>query len=141
MTRPGAEAVSRLCQHTGWRGLGLIVAGASSAYYGASIAIDPRYGTVRGIQVLLNAMCMEGWGWLWISCGAVAILYGLLRPVRDVLGIVAAIAPPLLWATAYFIATLAGTSHTAWGGVGMWVSRAALILILMRVTRRVSRGH
>ncbi|MDT0435595.1 MULTISPECIES: hypothetical protein [Streptomyces] len=141
MTGRLAEGASKLQQHIHLRGLGFIVAGASSIYYGASIAIDPRYGTVRGIQILLQRMCMEGWGWVWIGCGLIAVAYGLLRPVWDVPGIVASIAPPLMWATAYLIATIAGASSNAWGSVGMWLSRAGLVLILMRATRTVSRGH
>ncbi|MER7974539.1 hypothetical protein ABTX35_36970 [Streptomyces sp. NPDC096080] len=136
-----SESASRLQQHVQLRGLGLIVAGASSVYYGASIAIDPRYGTVRGIQILLQRMPMQGWGWVWIACGLVTVAYGLLRPVWDVPGIVASIAPPLMWATAYLIATVAGTSSNAWGSMGMWLFHAGMMLIVMRSTRTVSRGH
>ncbi|MGW0795890.1 hypothetical protein [Streptomyces sp. NPDC002692] len=119
----------------GWRGTALLASGLSWISYGASIAVQPRYGTVRGISVLLGLLPMTAWGWLWIGLGAIATVYALVRPGRDLPGVGAAMAPPLLWAVAYALGALTGASPTAWGAVAPWASHALLIAIIAYVTR------
>lgn len=119
----------------GWRGLALMLTGASWISYGASLAVQPRYGTVRGISVLLDLMPMAAWGWGWIGCGIVALIYALVRLGHDLPGIAAAMAPPLLWSLAYALGGASGASGTAWGAVMPWGSHAALIAVVAYLTR------
>ncbi|MGW0869959.1 hypothetical protein ACWD3Z_05635 [Streptomyces sp. NPDC002740] len=128
-------ALVRLWARLGWRGLALASSGLAWISYGASIAIQPRYGTVRGISVLLDLMCMAGWGWLWIGAGAISIGFSVARAGRDLPGVFAAMGPPLLWALAYALGGASGTSSTAWGAVAPWASHALLIAIVAYVTR------
>ncbi|WP_019059932.1 hypothetical protein [Streptomyces prunicolor] len=124
-----------LWNRLGWRGFALLASGLSWISYGASITLQPRYGTVRGISVLLDLMPMTAWGWLWITAGAVSAAYALVRPGHDLLGVGAAMAPPLLWAVAYALGALTGAPPAAWGAVAPWASHALLIQIVAYLTR------
>ncbi|MEV3995822.1 hypothetical protein AB0K62_09030 [Streptomyces halstedii] len=128
-------ALARSWGRLGWRGLALLLSGISWITYGASLTVQPRYGTVRGIQVLLGWVDMAVWGWAWIGAGLVAAVYAVARPGRDLPGIAAAMAPPLLWAAAYALGGLAGASATAWGAVMPWGTHATLIAIVAYLTR------
>ncbi|MFJ6540485.1 hypothetical protein ACIQMP_07555 [Streptomyces sp. NPDC091385] len=97
--------------------------------------MQPRYGTVRGISVLLGIMPMTAWGWLWITAGVLAVGFALVRPGRDLLGLGAAMGPPLLWSVAYALGALLGSSSTAWGAIAPWASHVLLILIVAYLTR------
>ncbi|ARF62908.1 hypothetical protein B1H20_17065 [Streptomyces violaceoruber] len=119
----------------GWRGLTLLITGVSWVTYGASLTVQPRYGTVRGISVLLGLVPMPVWGWGWIGCGVIALVYAVARPGRDLPGVAASVAPPLLWSLAYALGGAAGASGTAWGAVMPWGSHAILIAIVAYLTR------
>jgi len=127
-------ALARLWARLGWRGLALASSGIAWISYGASIATQPRYGTVRGISVLLDLMCMAAWGWLWITFGLVAIVFALVRPGRDLPGVFAAMAPPLLWALAYALGTATGAPK-AWGAIAPWATHALAIAVIAYLTR------
>lgn len=128
-------ALARLWGRLGWRGLALATSGIAWISYGASITVQPRYGTVRGISVLLDLMCMAGWGWLWIGAGIIALAFSVIPAGRDLPGVFAAMAPPMLWALAYALGGASGTSSTAWGAVAPWASHALLIAIIAYLTR------
>ncbi|MFJ2178878.1 hypothetical protein ACIOHE_39045 [Streptomyces sp. NPDC087851] len=129
-------APARLWRRLDWRGLALASTGISWISYGASLTAQPRYGTVRGITVLLDIMPMTAWGWGWIGCGLLCLAYCCSPAGRDLPGLAGAIAPPLLWSLAYALGWVSGASSTAWGAVAPWASHALLILIIARVTRR-----
>lgn len=128
-------ALARGWQRLGWRGLALLISSVAWVSYGASIAAQPRYGTVRGISVLLDLWPMAVWGWGWISCGIVCLGYCMAPAGQDLPGLGAAMAPALLWAIAYAMGGALGASPTAWGAVAPWASHALLILIIAAVTR------
>ncbi|MYV56495.1 hypothetical protein [Streptomyces sp. SID3212] len=128
-------ASARLWARLDWRGTSLLISGVAWISYGASIAVQPRYGTTRGIAVLLDIMPMAAWGWGWIGAGLVCLGYCLAPAGRDLPGIGAAMAPPLLWAVAYALGWMTGTSSTAWGAIAPWASHAALILVIAEITR------
>ncbi|MFJ5638637.1 hypothetical protein [Streptomyces sp. NPDC093223] len=128
-------ALARTWGRLGWRGLALASSGVAWISYGSSIAIQPRYGTVRGISVLLDLMCMAAWGWLWIGAGLLALGFSVARAGRDLVGVSAAMGPPLLWSLAYALGGLSGTSSTAWGSVAPWASHALLVAIVAYLTR------
>ncbi|MER8030753.1 hypothetical protein ABTZ78_17540 [Streptomyces bauhiniae] len=135
----GAPGVPRACawlsRRLGPRGLALATSGISWITYGASIAVQPRYGTVRGISVLLGLRPMWFWGCVWITAGVIALVYAAARPGRDLPGVGAAMAPPFLWALAYALGAATGASTTAWGAVTPWASHALLILLIAYLTR------
>ncbi|WP_329140859.1 hypothetical protein [Streptomyces sp. NBC_00670] len=140
ISAPGVRArvrggVRGLWRRLSWRGLALATSGVSWICYGLSITVQPRYGTVRGISILLDLMCMTAWGWLWIIAGAVALAYALVRPGRDLVGVAAAMAPPLLWSAAYAISAASGRSAVAWGSIAPWASHAVLIAAVAHLTR------
>lgn len=128
-------ALARVWGRLGWRGLALLTSGIAWISYGASITVQPRYGTVRGISVLLDLMCMAAWGWLWIGAGIIAFVFSAIPAGRDLPGVFAAMAPPMLWALAYALGGASGTSSTAWGSVAPWASHALLIAIVAYLTR------
>ncbi|WNI16604.1 hypothetical protein [Actinacidiphila sp. ITFR-21] len=130
-------AVSWACRRLGYRGTALLISGVAYITYGASIAVQPRYGTVRGIAVLLSLAPMPVWGWGWIACGVLCLAYSVASAGPDWIGLCAAVVPPLLWAVAYAMGGALGASPTAWGAVAPWASHAALILIIARVTRPI----
>ncbi|WP_244334557.1 hypothetical protein [Streptomyces seoulensis] len=118
-----------------WRGLTLLSSGAAWVGYGAQIATDPRYGTVRGISVLLNLMPVWAWGALWVACGIISAAYCLMPADRDRPGVAAAMAPPLLWSTAYTLGASVGGESRAGGSIVAWASHALIILVVAVVTR------
>ncbi|MGW1661071.1 hypothetical protein [Streptomyces microflavus] len=118
-----------------WRGLTLLTTGLAWITYGASLTVQPRYGTVRGISVLLGLVPMPVWGWGWIGCGVIAVVYAVARPGRDLPGVAASMAPPLLWSLAYALGGASGASGTAWGAVMPWGTHAVLIAIVAYLTR------
>ncbi|CAM5380712.1 hypothetical protein SCALM49S_02463 [Streptomyces californicus] len=63
-------------------------------------------------------------------CGVIALVYAVARPGRDLPGVAASVAPPLLWSLAYALGGAAGASGTAWGAVMPWGSHAILIAIV-----------
>ncbi|SFF11279.1 hypothetical protein SAMN05216251_108208 [Actinacidiphila alni] len=129
-----AAPVRLACARVGWRGLALVLSGVAWISYGAGLTVQPRYGTVRGITVLLHLLPMTAWGCLWIACGVACLLYALAGTGRDQSGLVAAVVPPLLWAVAYALGGMVGVG-VAWSGVAPWASHAGLIYVIARVTR------
>lgn len=117
------------------RGMALLVSGVAWISYGASIASQPRYGTVRGISVLLDLAPMTAWGWGWVGFGIIAIVYSAVPTGKDLIGLGAAMAPPMLWALAYALGGATGAYSQAWGSVAPWASHAALLLIIAYLTR------
>ncbi|MGW1587334.1 hypothetical protein [Streptomyces sp. NPDC002386] len=132
MIRP---ALAHAWQRLQRRGLTLLITGIAWISYGASIATQPRYGTVRGIGVLLDLQPMYVWAWVWLGSGLASIAFCAARPGRDRFGIAAAIVPPLLWAVAYALGATIGGYAQAWGAVAPWASHAVVILIVVSGTR------
>lgn len=128
-------ALARCWARLGWRGLTLLITGVSWVSYGLSLMVQPRYGTVRGISVLLGLVPMPVWGSVWIGCGVIAVVYAVARLGRDLPGIAASMAPPLLWSLAYALGGASGASGSAWGAVMPWGSHAVLIAVVAYLTR------
>lgn len=119
----------------GYRGTALLVSGVAWISYGAYIAAQPGYGVTRGIAVMTGLLPMTYWGVGWIACGVICLAYLAAPRGKEMAGMVAAMLPPLLWAAAYALGGLLGTSPTAWGAVAPWASHTALILIISAATR------
>lgn len=119
----------------GYRGAALLISGVAWISYGAYIAVQPGYGVTRGIAVMLGLMPMRYWGLGWIASGLICLAYLAAPRGREMPGMIAAMLPPLLWAAAYALGGLTGTSPTAWGAVAPWASHTALIMVIAAATR------
>ncbi|WP_330265338.1 hypothetical protein [Streptomyces griseorubiginosus] len=90
----------------------LITVGAGWALYGGlGIIGNPRYGTARGLADVTRYVPMDVLGWMWVACGAVAALAGLLVncPRVQALGYTLLAVPAGLWSGAF--AASAATSY------------------------------
>ncbi|MFE3854604.1 hypothetical protein ACFXPN_26180 [Streptomyces griseorubiginosus] len=90
----------------------LIVVGTGWALYGGlGIIGNTRYGTARGLADVTRYVPMDALGWMWVACGAVAALAGLLVncPRIQALGYTLLAVPGGLWAGAF--AASAATSY------------------------------
>ncbi|RLL67001.1 hypothetical protein [Streptomyces sp. Z26] len=127
-------AARRAAARLEWRGLAILTSGVAWISYGVHVAVQPRYGTTRGIAVMLDLMPMWGWGVGWIAAGAACLGYAWAPTGRDVPGLLASVCPPLLWAVAYAMGGALGTDAKAWGAVAPWASHAVLVLIVAATT-------
>jgi hypothetical protein len=122
--------VRRLRRRLGRRGTFLLIVGTGKTCWGLSFLVDPPDD--HGLQLLTRVCDLRHWAWLWIGCGIITAASAFLRVGRDRLGFVAALPPPLVWATAYTAAAIGGdysrgayvaiwylTSHV---GVIMWAA-------------------
>ncbi|MFD5573968.1 hypothetical protein [Streptomyces cadmiisoli] len=102
----------------------LIVLGLGWAGYGGlGIIGQPRYGTARGLADLTRHIPggLDTLGWMWVACGLLAALAGLLVncPRVQALGYVALSVPAGLWA-GVFSAAAAQTYPPAVGSACGW---------------------
>lgn len=102
----------------------LVVLGLGWAGYGGlGIIGQPRYGTARGLADLTRHVPggLDTLGWMWVGCGLVAALTGLLAncPRAQALGYVALSVPAGLWA-GVFSAAAAQTYPPAVGSACGW---------------------
>ncbi|MEU6527884.1 hypothetical protein ABZ869_01665 [Streptomyces sp. NPDC046928] len=102
----------------------LVTVGLGWAGYGGLGIIDqPRYGTARGLADLTRHIPggLDTLGWMWVACGVVAALAGLLVncPRIQALGYAALAAPAGLW-TGVFSAAAASTYPPAVGSACGW---------------------
>jgi hypothetical protein len=141
------RAVRRLQQHLGRRGAFLAILGVGKTCWGVSFLVDPP-GT-QGLELLTRMCDIRHWAWLWIICGLITLTSAFLRIGRDWAGFVAALLPPIVWATAYMAAVVSGdysrgayvaiwylTSHV---GVIMWAATVPEYSV-PPVPRRARRG-
>lgn len=113
------------------RGLYLFTAGAGWVLYGVQVAADPRPGTVRAAAVLARYVPLQVWGWVWITCGTIAILAALSPcPTRRTVGFAAAEFPPLVWALGFAAAWLVGQYPQSWAGAATWAGAALRLVIV-----------
>jgi hypothetical protein len=102
----------------------LVVVGLGWAGYGGlGIVGQPRYGTARGLAELTRHVPggLNTLGWMWVACGAVAALAGMLVncPRVQALGYVMLAVPAGLWA-GVFSAAAASTYPPAVGSACGW---------------------
>ncbi|MFD8805550.1 hypothetical protein [Streptomyces sp. NPDC059597] len=92
----------------------LVVIGTGWALYGGlGIIGQPRYGTARGLAGVTRYIPLDTLGWMWVACGVVAAVAGLLAgyPRAQALGYAALGVPAGLWAGAF--AAASATSYPA----------------------------
>ncbi|MFC1410520.1 hypothetical protein ACEZCY_14780 [Streptacidiphilus sp. N1-12] len=146
-TRQLLAGPRRLLHHLGRRGGYLLTLGSGWVGYGASITVNARYGTSRGIAILTRVAPIPFWGWLWIAAGLLAITAGLRRgALIDTIGYVCISIPPALWGAAYAVAWYTGAYQPVWGSAIAWLSEVGGFVIvsgwveLPRATIRAMRG-
>ncbi|MET9096257.1 hypothetical protein ABZX72_29680 [Streptomyces cyaneofuscatus] len=130
-------AWSRVARRVGLRGVGLLIPAVGWITYGVGIAADPRYGVARGVAILTWAMPLSWWAWVWIGCGAIAMVAAVLPAGRDRAGYIAVVAPPGLWAGAYLLAWITGRYPTAWTTSPAWLVPVGLVLLVAYLTSRL----
>lgn len=142
------EGALQLAHHLGRRGSYLLTLGTGWIGYGASIAVDPRYGTSRGIAILTHVAPITAWGAFWIAAGTIAAAAGLIRgPLVDTVGYLCVSVPPMLWGAAYAVAWVTGSYQPVWGSAIAWLAEVGGFLIvsgwveLPRATIRTIRGQ
>jgi hypothetical protein len=141
------RAVLRLRQRLGRRGTFLLILGVGKTFYGLSFLVVPP--TDHGLQLLTRVCDLRHWAWLWIGCGIITGTSAFLKVGRDWAGFLAALLPPIVWATAYMAAVVGGeysrgayvaiwylTSHV---GVIMWAATVPEHSV-PPVPRRARRG-
>lgn len=95
-------AVRRLTRLLGRRGALLTCKGIVAIGYGSGQVVQPT-GDRQGLTLLLKAFPLQGWGWVWIAAGLIAVVCAWLPRRRDWPGFLAVwlIATP--WAMAYLL--------------------------------------
>ncbi|MFE9936306.1 hypothetical protein [Streptomyces hirsutus] len=96
------EAVRRLTQRLGRRGALLTLKGIMATGYGSGQIVQPT-GDPQGLALLLKAMPLDRWGWVWIAAGVLALVCAWLQQPHDWPGFLGiwVIATP--WAMAYLL--------------------------------------
>lgn len=100
----------------------LVTVGTGWALYGGlGIVGNPRYGTSRGLADVTRYIPLDTLGWMWIVCGAAAILAGIVTncPRIQAAGYTALAVPAGLWAGC-FTAAAAGAYPAAVGSACGW---------------------
>ncbi|MYU25510.1 hypothetical protein [Streptomyces sp. SID8352] len=100
----------------------LVTVGAGWALYGGlGIINQPRYGTSRGLADVTRYIPLDALGWMWVACGILAALAGLLVncPRTQAAGYSALAAPAGLWAGGFAVAAF-GTYPAAAGSACGW---------------------
>jgi hypothetical protein len=131
----------------GRRGTFLLILGVGKTCWGLSFLVDPPAD--HGLQLLTHLCDLRHWAWLWIGCGIITGTSAFLKVGRDWAGFLAALLPPIVWATAYMAAVVGGeysrgayvaiwylTSHV---GVIMWAATVPEHSV-PPVPRRARRG-
>ncbi|MEU5769788.1 hypothetical protein ABZ782_28125 [Streptomyces asoensis] len=92
-----------------------------AGYGGLGIVNQPRYGTARGLADLTRHIPLDVLGWMWVACGLVAALAGLVVdcPRVQAAGFTALGFPAGLWAGVFAVAA-AGTFPPAVGSACGW---------------------
>ncbi|WP_327268822.1 hypothetical protein OG233_14190 [Streptomyces sp. NBC_01218] len=128
-----------LWRHLQWRGLALAGTGAAWVVVGLGLLLTDRPAVRAGAGPLIDLMCIQGWGGVWIACGVLALAAGLRRPGRDVWGFAAVAGPPAWWALAYLAAAVSGRYPPGWATVPVYAVILLLLVIVAALTGRDRR--
>ncbi|MGW1938945.1 hypothetical protein [Streptomyces goshikiensis] len=126
--------LAALWRHLRWRGLALAGVGACWITYGIGLIVTERPSLLLAAAPILRVMCLEGWGGVWIVCGAAGLVTAVLRPGRDMVGFAGAAGPPLIWGLAYLGAAATGAYEVAWASVPLFAAIVLLVVIVAVLT-------
>lgn len=114
--------------HLGRRGAFLLIIGTGKTCYGLGFLVDPP-ASPQGLQLLTDVCSLRHWAWLWIGAGIITAGSAWLRIGRDWAGYVAALVPPMAWATAYTAAVITGDySRGLWVAIWYLTSHVGVIM-------------
>lgn len=131
----------RLSRRLGPLGAGLLTVGVLWVNWGIGLALDPRYGTVRGAAALTAIADICVWGWAWIAAGLLSIVAAFLPNRLTWIGLVPAAGIPAIWAAAYVIARLLGEFPQGFNSGFTWLGYPALLGLLAAATRHLRAEH
>ncbi|MFD0053053.1 hypothetical protein ACFVHR_04915 [Streptomyces sp. NPDC127168] len=126
----------RASRRLGPLGAGLFIVGILWINWGVGLALDPRYGTVRGAAALTSVADICVWGWAWIIAGLLSGVAAWLPNRQTWLGLVPAAGMPAIWAAAYTLARLAGEFPQGFASGFTWLGYPALLGLLAAAARR-----
>lgn len=124
-------AARRLRQRLGLRGVFLLLMGSGETCLGVSFIVDPP--NTRGLELLTDLCSLHHWAWLWITAGVITTVSAFLQIGRDLAGLLAALTPPTVWATAYTYAAVTGT-YSRGGYIAIWYLTSHVGVILWAAT-------
>ncbi|GAA4688219.1 hypothetical protein [Streptomyces youssoufiensis] len=108
----------RWCRRAlGRRGAFLLILGVGKTCWGIGFLVQPP--PADGLQLLTAVGPLTAWAWVWIVAGLVTTASAFVRVGRDGLGFIAALVPPMVWATAYTAAVVSG-EFARGGFVAVW---------------------
>lgn len=125
-------AARRLYRHVGRRGVALLILGTGKVLYGAGIMLTPQPDP-RGLELLTAVASLRWWGLLWVVAGIVTFGCAWLRVGRDGAGFLAALAPPVVWGTAFAWSAATGGYSRGWATAG-WYATSHVLLIMWAAT-------
>ncbi|MEU1775340.1 hypothetical protein ABZ501_20290 [Streptomyces sp. NPDC019922] len=128
------RAAAALWRHLGWRGLALSGVGACWIVVGLGLLLTTRPAVNAGAGPLIDLMCIEAWGGVWIGCGVLGGIAGTLRPGRDTWGFAAVSLPPVVWALSFGTAAVVGRYSPGWATVPVYSAVLLLIVIIAALT-------
>ncbi|WP_262058507.1 hypothetical protein [Streptomyces sp. STR69] len=127
----------RVSRRLGPLGAGLLIVGLLWINWGIGLALDPRYGTVRGAAALTAVADVCVWGWAWIGAGLLSTLAAFLPNRWTWVGLVPAAGIPAIWAAAYVIARLLGEFPQGFNSGFTWLGYPVLLGLLAAATRHL----
>ncbi|MFE6355847.1 hypothetical protein ACFVOO_23700 [Streptomyces rochei] len=125
------RAARRLSKALGRRGVFLLILGTGKTCWGISFLVTPPDDD--GLELLTSLCSLRHWSWLWIVCGLATLTSAFLKVGRDKLGFLAALVPPIVWATAYTVAVITG-DYSRGGFVAVWYLTSHVGVIMWAAT-------
>lgn len=108
----------------------LMLFGAAYCAIGWSYIAGPSTPALRrSLDLALTVVPVAAWGALWVVCGVLAIVTGVLRWVKP-LGFAALTFVGTLWGAAYFVGWIAGDAPRGWvSALIFWMVSAAVHIV------------
>lgn len=115
-------------QRLGRRGVPLLLLGIGHVSWGAGFITAPG-ADQRGMTGPVAVVPLEWRAWVWVVCGAVAVVSAFVPEGRDRWGYIAAVMPPLAFAFGYAWTAL-DTGHLRAVFLSLWYLLTQALLIL-----------